>query len=347
MHPTEATVGLIGLGAIGRLHYGCWSKSTRGRVVALASRDPRKRAGDWAAGEFNLGDQSAERVDLSGLAVYESAHDLIADPKVQIVDICTATPHHAPLAIAALRAGKHVICEKPMALSVIECAEIEEAVRQSGRQLMIAHCLRYWPHYLRAYEAIRSGEFGRPLYARFQRHGGLPSWSDGGWLMNPEQSGGVLDMHIHDIDVALWWFGEPASIATSGFVRGGLPLMVDSTWRYADGGPIVQMHGGWDPNGGAFRHAFTLVLEKATLVYDLAVSPGVLQVYCDGQLTEEAMPEPAAHEAELDEFASCVAEGKPFTRFSPHESRLAVEYGLREIHQLSGGAITWELALRR
>ncbi len=261
-------VGLIGIGAIGRLHFGCWKKSPQGRVVAIASRDPRKRAGDWAGGEFNLGDQASEKADLSGIAVYEHASALIADPNVQIVDICTSTPEHAPLAIAALRAGKHVICEKPMALSVADCVAVEKAVSDSGRQLMVGHCLRYWPHYVKAREMLASGEYGRALYAQFHRSGAVPGGSAGGWLMKPEASGGVLDLHIHDIDVALWWFGRPGTIEAHGYRRDGLPMIVDATWRYLDG-PLVQLHGAWDPNGGAFRHAFRLIMERATLVYDL------------------------------------------------------------------------------
>ena len=326
-------VGLIGIGAIGRLHFDCWRKSPVAKVAAIASRDPRKRAGDWSAGEFNLGGQSAEKVDLSGVATYEHAAELIADPSIQIVDICTATPEHARLAIAALRAGKHVVCEKPMALSLAECAAVEAAARESGSQLMVAHCLRYWAHYVKAREVLESGEFGRPLYAQLHRSGGAPTWSAGGWLMKPEQSGGVLDLHIHDIDVALWWFGRPEAMETRGYIRGGVPMIVDAAWRYA-GGPLVHLHGAWDPNGGAFRHAFRLVLEKATLVYDLATVPGVLQIYREGALTELPMDGSSAHQAELDDFAGCIAEGRPFTRFTPAESRLAVEVGLEELRQL-------------
>jgi predicted dehydrogenase len=323
-------VGLIGLGAIGRLHFDCWSKSPHGRLVAIASRDPRKRAGDWPASEFNLGDQASARVDLTGIAAYAESAELFADPNVQIVDICTSTPHHAALTMAALRAGKHVVCEKPMSLLLAECREMEAAVRETGRQLMVAHCLRYWPHYTKAHELLRSGEIGRPLYAQLYRAGALPGWSAEGWLENPEQSGGILDMHIHDLDVSLWWFGEPARIEARGVMRAGLPIIIDASWQYADG-PLVQLHSAWDPNGGAFRHGFRLVAEKATLVYDLAAAPDVLQILRDGKAEEMPVDPPAAHQAELDDFARCIAAGQPFTRFTPSDSRRAVELGLQEL----------------
>ncbi len=331
------TVGLIGLGAIGRLHFGCWSKSPHARLAAIASRDPKKRAGEWPASEFNLGDQASERIDLAGIAAYAEAHDLIADPAVQIVDICSSTPHHAPLAIAALRAGKHVVCEKPMALSVAECAAMEEAAREAKRELMVAHCLRYWPHYVKAHELIQSGEFGRPLHAQLYRAAGLPTWSAEGWLAAPEQSGGVLDMHIHDIDVARWWFGEPAQVRASGVLRQGLPLVIDAEWQYADG-PRAHLHSAWDPNGGAFRHGFRVILEKATLIYDLPGAPDVLQLQREGKSAQIPLPAPSAHQAELDDFAQCIAEGRPFTRFTPADSRRAVELGLDELRQLSEAA---------
>lgn len=327
-------VGLIGIGAIGRLHYDCWLKCPHAKVAAFVSRDPKKRAGDWSSGEFNLGKQDAAQIDLTQVRAYESADQLFADPRIDIVDICTATPLHAPLSIAALRTGKHVVCEKPMALNVADCLELEAAARNSGKQLMVAHCLRYWPHYVRAHEMIRSGEYGRPLYARFHRSGGAPAWSSGGWLMKADQSGGVLDLHIHDIDVALWWFGKPDHMEAQGLVRDRLPLIVDAAWRY-DNGLRVNLFGAWDPNGGSFRHAFRLVFEKATLEYDLAAAPGQLNVWKDGVNNPAPFDEPAAHQAELNDFARCVAAGEKFERFTPAESRISVEVGLQEMALLS------------
>lgn len=331
--PALPSVGLIGLGAIGRLHFDCWRQSQHARMAAIASSDPKKRAGEWGGQEFNLGDQSAERVDLTGIATHADAAALFADPSVQIVDICTPTPHHAPLALAALRAGKHVVLEKPMSLSLAECDELIAAARESDRQIMVAHCLRYWPHYVKARELIESGEFGRPLYAKLERTGAIPKWSAGGWLTSATKSGGVLDMHIHDIDVALWWFGRPARVVATGVTHAELPIFMDAQWTYADG-PLVNLHSAWDPNGGTFRHAFHLVLEKASITYDLATHPNVLVVHRDGIREEWPMPEPAAHQAELDDFAQTVAAGRPFTRFTPEESRLSVEIGLEELRQI-------------
>ncbi len=326
-------VGLIGLGAIGRVHYDCWRKSAVARLVAVSARDPKKLAGDWGGKEFNIGVQAQEKVDLSDLAAYSRAEDLIADPQVELVDICTITPQHAPLAIAALRAGKHVLCEKPMALSLEECRAMEIAAESSGKLLMIGHCLRFWPQYVKAHELLTSGEFGRAIYASFHRSSAAPLWSDSGWFLRKEESGGVLDLHIHDIDVALWWFGRPPSVATSGYAPDGLPMIIDSTWRYVDG-PTVHLHGSWDRNGGTFRHGFRLVMERGTLVHDLATDPDALVLLQNGTATGVPVGTESGYQAELDYFATQAAAGCPLAQLRPAESRLAVELGLEELRQL-------------
>ncbi len=327
-------VGLIGLGGVGRIHFDCWRKCPDAKLVAISSRDPKKLAGEWAGQDFNLGSQTAQQVDLSDLAKYARFEDLIADKNVDVVDICLPTPMHAAVGIAALRAGKHVLCEKPMALSLDECAAMERAAAESGRHLMIAHCLRYWPHFAKAKEIIESGKYGRAVYANFSRTSGAPTWSGGGWFMRPEESGGVLDMHIHDIDIALWWFGPPAKISASGCVQNRVPLTADAHWHY-NGGPVVHLHSAWDLNGGAFRHAFKLVLENATLSHDLAVENGALQLIAGGKTTAIPLPEPDVHQAEIDDFAARIRNGESAPRISPAESRAAVEIGLEELRQIT------------
>ena len=329
-------IGLIGLGAMGRTHFECWLKSKQGQLVAVSDRNPKLLDGDWGGAAFNLGDQGRALVSFDGMNTYAEAEDLINDPNVEAVDICMPTPFHAPMSIAAMRAGKHVFCEKPMSLSLAECAEMERVAQETGRSLMVGHCLRYWPQYVKAQELLASGEYGRALYASFHRSSAAPAWSGDAWYLRGAESGGVLDMHIHDVDVALWWFGRPQSIAATGLVTQGLPLVVDAAWSYADG-PSVQLHSAWDRNGGPFRHAFRLVMEKATLVHDLAVDANALQLLRDGKTENVPCAETSAYQAELDDFAACLAAGRAPQRITPADSRLAVEIGLEEMRQLGVG----------
>jgi predicted dehydrogenase len=211
------SISVLGLGGMGRTHFGCYRKNPDARVVAICSSDERKLSGAWDAQALNVGASEAARVDLSGVATFRDWHDAIALPEVQLVDICLPTPLHAPVAIAALEAGKHVVCEKPIALTKEDAQRMADAAHANNRQLFVGHCLRFWPQYVAAHTIIANGEYGAPVYARFHRSSAMPSWSAGGWLLDAAQSGGaLLDMHIHDIDVALWYFGEPADVGTDG-----------------------------------------------------------------------------------------------------------------------------------
>jgi predicted dehydrogenase len=327
----QLRVGLIGLGAIGRVHFECWQKSPHAQLVAISSRNSRLLAGDWSSQAFNLGDQAAQTMDLSALARYASAEELIADPRIEAVDICLPTPLHAPIAIAALRAGKHVFCEKPMALSVEDCVRMERAAEESGRRLLIGHCLRYWPHYVKAHEVLTSEEFGPVRAASFHRSSAAPAWSGGSWHLDAAQSGGVLDLHIHDIDVALWWFGAPQSVTASGVVEQRLPLRVDAIWRYPDD-ITVRLHGGWQ--GGPFRHAFQVVMEKATLTHDLAIYPHALLLEREGRREIIPVAEASAYQRQLDDFAAALNVSHACQRCPLADSRRAVELGLEELRQL-------------
>lgn len=332
-------VGLIGIGGMGRTHFACYKNNSQAQVVAICDVDERKRQGDWSQLGLNIGASQAEMVDLSGIKTYAKTEELIADADVQLVDICLPTPLHATATVAALKAGKHVFCEKPMAMTAEECAQMEDEMRASGRQLMIGHCLRYWPHYVRAHEIIHSGEFGRVLYARFHRSGDTPRWSWNNWLGTPEHSGGaVFDMHIHDADTALWWFGRPQRIEADGLMKGDLPMNVDATWSY-DGGPLVYLHGAWDDNGGPFRYAFKVVMERATIVMDSAtggfqlLQSGAESGQDDTVRDLEASDE-SAYQNEIDDFIACLVEGRALQRITPEASRLTVEVVLEQLAQI-------------
>jgi len=112
-------------------------------VVAVCDRDERRRSGDWrdAVGNLDLGQGAGGRVSLAGVAAYATPQELIADPNVDAVLITLPTALHAEVAIAALEAGKHVLCEKPMALRVGACDRMIRAAQAAGRTLMVAQCI--------------------------------------------------------------------------------------------------------------------------------------------------------------------------------------------------------------
>src|SRR5437763_15026239 len=101
-------IGIVGIGFMGMIHYLAARRLSEGRVVALCSRDPRKLAGDWTGIQGNFGPRGAQ-MDLSAHAWYAEVDDLLADPRVDLVDLCVPNDAHARLALRALEAGKHVL----------------------------------------------------------------------------------------------------------------------------------------------------------------------------------------------------------------------------------------------
>ena len=328
-------VGLIGLGGMGRTHFGCYRNNPDVRIVAICDVDPRKRSGDWSGTGINIdtGD-TAQQAELAGIALYERYADMLADPSVDTVDICLPTSLHAAATIAALEAGKPVLCEKPMARTVAEGEAMAAAVAASGQPLMIGHCLRYWPQYVKAHEIIASGKYGKPFYARFYRSSATPIWSWDGWLTDGARSGGVvLDMHVHDVDTALWWFGKPESIRAEGITQNGCPLTVDSLWRY-DNGLRVYHYGSWDNHGGGFQMRFEVRMEGATLTWDSA-RDSLLRLYTGGEQIEEiAVSDESAYQREVDDFIRCVRAGRKPERVTPETSLLSLEVVLEELRQI-------------
>src|SRR5437870_3825641 len=108
-------IGIAGIGFMGMIHYLAWQKVRGTKVIAIGSRDPKKRAGDWRGIRGNFGPEGTQ-MDLAGVAAYAEYDELLADAKVDLVDLCLPPGMHAAASCRASAAGKHVLCEKPMAL---------------------------------------------------------------------------------------------------------------------------------------------------------------------------------------------------------------------------------------
>src|SRR3954468_13735531 len=152
-------IGICGIGFMGMIHYLAARGLTGGRVTALCSRDPKKLAGDWTGIQGNFVPRGTQ-MDLSGHALHSDIADLLADPRVDLVDLCVPNDEHARLAIRALEAGKHVLVEKPIALTTADAEVMVAAAGSRGKLLMVAHVLPFFPEFGFAREAIASGRYG-------------------------------------------------------------------------------------------------------------------------------------------------------------------------------------------
>src|SRR5581483_7124128 len=150
-------IGIVGLGFMGMIHYLAAKKVKSGRVVAIQTRDRKKLAGDWRGIRGNFGPPGT-MMDLGKIKRYQQFDDLLADPNVDLIDICTPTNLHEPMALAALRAGKHVLVEKAIALETRAADAMVKAAHKAGKLLMVAHVLPFVPEFAFAADAVRSGE---------------------------------------------------------------------------------------------------------------------------------------------------------------------------------------------
>jgi predicted dehydrogenase len=312
--------GVAGVGNLGKMHVSSLlSVPELVSVDALADPIEDRRSGRNLKTEnlnLNLGaDESAAVTDVRS---HDDYKPLCEDDALDMVVIATPTDLHASAAILAMDNGKHVFTEKPMALNDQDCRRMIDAAKANSRTLMVGQCLRFYAEYITADEMMRSGKYGRVLTATMNRHGASP----GGWFADTERSGGVnLDLHIHDIDTALWWWGKPDKITSRSLdFRPGASSVL-SQWSYDDG-PEVQVEASWDAGSG-FAAGFRIVLEKGTLVYDA----GKLTVISrDGEQVVDLSGKMGGHRAELLYFLRCVTDGAAVERCIPEDSALAVQY---------------------
>src|SRR4051794_26690772 len=123
---------------MGMIHYLAAHKLRGARVTAIHTRDPKKLAGDWRGIHGNFG-PAGTQMALGKVQRYDDFDELLADPDIDLVDICTPTYLHPPMAIAALKAGKHVLVEKAIALDTRDADVMVKAARSAGKFLMVAH----------------------------------------------------------------------------------------------------------------------------------------------------------------------------------------------------------------
>lgn len=270
-------VGIVGVGFMGMIHYLAYQRMKGVKVAAMCETDPKKLSGDWRAIKGNFG-PPGELMDLSGIAKYETIEAMLADPKLDYVDVCLPPGAHAGVTIAALKAGKHVFCEKPIALTAADAKRMVKTAQDTGKLLLIGHVLPFHAEYLAAYKAISGGKYGKLLGGHFKRIISDPQWLTG--FFDPNKVGGpMLDLHVHDAHFIRLACGMPKAVNSVGRMRGEVVEFFTTQFQFADPRLAVTATSGViNQQGRAFTHGFEIHLEKATLLYDLAVIDGKAEV---------------------------------------------------------------------
>ncbi len=320
-------VGIVGLGFMGRMHYRCWKAIPGAAVTAICEANPRvlAAAGEPAGG--NVGG-AADHVDLTGLDVHTDLGALLASGSVDALSITLPTFLHADTTIQALEAGVHVLCEKPMALTVADCDRMAAAARASGRVLQIGHCIRFWPEYVASRGLIQSGLFGRPIGASFRRYTSMPAWSPDSWFADESRSGGQpLDLHIHDTDYIHHVFGLPTAVSSVG----DAPQTYISTQYHYPNGPAIVAESTWRmaPTFG-FEMSFVVVLEQATILYNSSSTPAIRVLTTETAPPLLEVPEGDGYQREIEHFARVVAGENVEPIITPEQARDTIRLVLAE-----------------
>ena len=235
-------IGIIGYGGFGEFIHKAWNGLDEAHVVAACDADPARNPGGDAA-------------------FYQDADSLLADPNVEIVSVATPPSSHKDLAIKAMRAGKHVLVEKPIALTEADALEIKQAAEETDRIASVNFVLRYNRIVEALREVARSEVFGKLRRVDLRNYAMQDQTPEGHWFWNPEISGRILLEHgVHFFDLASWVIDAKASDAWSLGVerKPGMEDRVFAAVRY--GNDVV----------GTFWHSFTRprLLETTTFHFD-------------------------------------------------------------------------------
>jgi len=226
--------GLIGASTIARQHMVAAIRAQAGHMVQAVVSSSLERAESFAA-----------ECDIP--SAYDSVKKLLADPSIDVVYISTTNEFHHEQVLAAAAAGKHVLCEKPLALNSEDAIEMLHACRKAGVVMATNHHLRNAATHRQIRELIAQGAIGKPLFARVFHAVYLPPHLQG-WRLNKPQAGGgvILDITVHDVDTLRFTLGsEPVEAVgmtqSASMAKEGLEDGVMAVLRF-DNGMLAQIH---------------------------------------------------------------------------------------------------------
>ncbi|MFB3880172.1 MAG: Gfo/Idh/MocA family protein [Armatimonadota bacterium] len=322
-------VGLAGLGFMGGTHAQCHAAIPSSKLAAVCDVEKDRRE---------------KFAQAYGATPYASLDEMLkAD--IDVVDLCLPTYLHREAVEAAAKAKKHILCEKPMALTAAECDAMIAAVKKAGVEFMVGHVIRFWPEYVVIKQILDSGKLGKIKWMSATRMSAPPTWSWQEWIFDPKRSGGaVLDLHIHDLDFLAWTLGRPKTVSATGTKakKGGLDN-VFTTMTGAPSGAVGFAEGSLDMAGGfPFTMGLKINLEGGSIEFNSRLSPSLLVAHADGSVTHPDVPQPevpavagagsagnisalGGYFVEVNYFVDCVDKGRKPTTVTAEEAKYAVE----------------------
>lgn len=332
-------IALVGFGFMGGMHAQVYRLLQKAGVAAIA--DANVEAARQRAGMLGL-----------DVPIFSTLEEMLAQTSCDAVDICLPTDLHKDAALQAMAAGKHVFCEKPLALSERDAEEMVARAETAGIIFQVGHCIRFWPEYAAFAEFLKSGRAGRLLSLTMQRRSGRVTGSAGNWILDEKRSlGAVLDLHIHDTDWVHHLLGAPLAVTSCGSRE-------EFGWNhvfthYHFDGVVVQAEGGWNyPAQWGFQMAFQAIFENGAVEYDSGAQPTLRATLGENQSAALPFSAPQAGSSaieggnisslggyynELEYFIDCLERGvRPEISTGPQALR-SLRTVLAEIESLKTG----------
>jgi predicted dehydrogenase len=334
----KVNVAVVGLGFMGVTHLKAYQQLKAARVVAVCDsiRVPVNGVLPGVAGNIT----GSGAIDLGrDIKVYRALAEVLADPEVELVDLCVPTPLHPAQSIAALQAGKHVLCEKPLALTSADARKIVRAAQSAPGFFMPAMCMRFWPGWAFLKQLVAAEPYGKVQAASFRRLSPMPGWSKATYAQGNQSGGALLDLHIHDTDFVQFLFGRPAAVSSAGLTRAGNSIDHVITQYHFRRGPVVHAEGSWLLTGN-FNMAYTLLCERATLDYNLARGADALLLTEPGKAPRTLKcAGPDGYSGEINYLLQAIQSGKAPKVVTAQDGLAAIEICEAEAKSVRTGRV--------
>jgi len=326
MAQRKIRIGLLGAGTMGRMH-----------AAAYRAIDGVDVAGVWS----RSAERAAEAARIADTGVVAGPAALIDDPAIDAIDVCVPSQAHRDLVIGALAAGKHVICETPLALAIEDVEAMIAAARQAQRLLLVGLLMRSVAAYVHLREQVLSGSAGRLRTIALFRLGSYlrPGAADA----KPHYVDPSTELMTFDFDFLNWLLGPPVSLAAAATAsEQGMPGEISVLLRYADGASAAVTGSGIMPQSFTYTVGFRAVLEGGafdfTSIFDGSVPSDTLLFYpTAGELGLVRIAKHNPYERELRHCVECIAAGQASSLLAAENALAALRLSLATQQSLRDG----------
>lgn len=246
-------IGVVGVGGMGTVHISNYGHIEGCRVSALCDRTP----------------EAEQKAKDMGIPLYRELSDMLREEQLDIVDVCTPTFLHKDHVTEALLAGRHVICEKPLALRYQDAKAMMDLAESQGVSLFVGQVLQYSMEAKLLHEMVADERFGTVLDAVFIRLAACPGWIKNGWLFDKERSGLLpYDLHIHDLDLMISLFGKPETVGYTSCGNAGEAYREHYRFTYGYPDKSVGAEAAWYHANIPFTATWRVYFERAVVIND-------------------------------------------------------------------------------